>query len=251
MSFPELADYIQRGLHVLRLNGKHPDGKHAPNGVHSAACSDKAWSGRFANVGIAIDVGPLEGVRVLDIDPKNGGSLESLPGELPLTPSQRTGSGGWHFLFRWFGGRPKTKLLPGVELLGPGRYFVAAPSIHPRTNEAYAWTTSLDTPIADAPSWLVSLATEKPRAPRKPVRDIGNVGKYARAALIDAINRVERAGDGARNDTLFKETAAIARFSVVIGDELIANAMIDAAVSIGLKEREAEKTVMSALRRRQ
>jgi hypothetical protein len=243
------AFYVSRGLHLLRLRGKDPDWRYSPHAVHSAVCSTEAWDDNpTANIGIAIDVGALEGVRVVDIDPKNGGHLRSLPGVIPDTPTQITGSGGWHFLVRWpSGSRPKTKLLPGVELLGPGRYFVAAPSIHPNGSR-YTWAHDLDYRIVDAPDWLVNLASHPPRPPR-PRREIGTPAKYARGALISAINRVEAAGEGGRNDMLFKETVAIARFARVLGEDLIADALIDAALVAGLREREAEKTVMSALRK--
>ena len=42
------------------------------------------------------------GLLALDIDPDHGGGawLRAQSGRLPPTPHQRTGSGGWHLLYR-------------------------------------------------------------------------------------------------------------------------------------------------------
>lgn len=247
--------YAARGLCVLPLRGKMPV---TPHGVHDATALTaivQSWWRETpnANVGIAIGVGALVDVRVVDVDAHHGGDrtlaeLEARHGALPVTPRQRTGQGGAHVLLGWpEGPTPRTKLARGLELLGRGRYFVAAPSVHPLTRRPYVWTTDLDTPIADAPAWLVELAS--PRAVRRGAAERPRGGGYARAALISAIGRVERAADGERNVTLNREAYAIARF-VGAGDldaQLVADAMIDAGRAAGLPTREAERTVESAL----
>jgi hypothetical protein len=253
-------------VHVLRLQGKEPDGPFAPRGVHSATCDAEAiartWRGApGANIGIAIGVGALSDVRVLDIDPKNGGDAElarllAKHGPLPVTPTQRTGSGGSHFLLTgWPNSLLRTKLGPGVELLGPGRYFVAAPSVHPSTHARYVWKVGLETPIAPAPAWLVDLASQRRQATPAPApRPISSSSssRYARGALIRAVVAVERAPAGDRNNTLNREAFGIARFvhQGLLDEDLVIAALVDAAQVSGLPAHEAEKTIASALRAR-
>jgi hypothetical protein len=120
--------------------GKHPL---TPNGVKDASTDReqvKAWWTKwpFANIGLALGNGRL----VLDIDPKNGGTLESL-GVLPETAMVRTGSGGYHLVFYYdkqqhritnsSGSLPK-----GIDVRGEGGYVIAVPSIHV-SGKRYEW----------------------------------------------------------------------------------------------------------------
>jgi len=157
-------EFAARGWPVipLALNGKAPVAELVPNGVANATCDRTVinhwWSRvRAANVGIA-----CHRLLVVDIDPRNGGDrqLDALlaeHGQLPVTPTQRTGGGGVHYLFK----RPSIpmggKLVTGVDLVhGARRYVVAAPSVH-RSGCRYEWLESPSTPLADAPDWLLNL----------------------------------------------------------------------------------------------
>lgn len=260
--------YADSGMHVFPClpRSKFPDGKLVHHGVKDATddvARIRRWWSRSpeANIGIAIGVGTLFGVRVLDVDPKNGGHIEldrllARHGSLPATPRQRSGSGGLHALLRWPSGGPagwKTKLAPGLEVLGPGRYFLASPSVHPLTGRHYEWIDPVVNDIAPAPAWLLELAQrrEEPRLPpTDPSRSTGR--GYARGALISAVQRVERAPDGERNDTLNRETFSLSRFvrSGELGEDLVRRALVDAARVAGLPACEAEKTISSALRAR-
>lgn len=268
--------YAERGLLVFPClsRAKRPDGRLVPHGLDNAT-SDLATVNRWwarspdANIGVVIGVGALFGVRVLDVDPKHGGDrslarLLATHGELPATPSQRSGSGGLHALLRWPSGNWKTKLdgkfgrpgyrpeLAGLEVLGPDRYIVAAPSVHPDTGRAYEWTTTLDQDIAPAPAWLQALARrEETRIAPSGAPVVGG-SRYARGALISAIARVEQAPDGQRNDTLNQEAFGLARFvrSGDLGEDLVRRALVDAARVAGLPACEAERTISSALRAR-
>lgn len=256
-------EYSRIGLFVLPLRGKDPDGSLAPNGVYSATTSEAAvrswWARRpMANVGIAIDEGRLAGCRIVDVDIRNGGdrtlaALEAEHGSLPISLRQRTGANGAHVALRFGEGALRSKLGPGLELLGPGRYFVAAPSAHPETRRPYEWVVGPEDTIADAPSWLRELASRSRPRPQSTVdRPIASASKYARGALRRAIDVVERAPDGERNNTLNREAFSIARFiaSGDLSEELVTNALIDAAIVAGLSARDSEKTVASALRAR-
>src|SRR5690625_809763 len=96
---------------------------------------------------------------VLDIDPRNGGSLEALEavtGPLPetLTSWSGRGDGGRHLWFKKPGAEISSRQLPkGVDLKSGGRgYVIVPPSLHPVTGKPYSWT---GTTVADLPSQAV------------------------------------------------------------------------------------------------
>lgn len=104
-----------------------------------------------ANIGIACGASKL---AVVDIDPRNGGSLESLFrlfGPMPDTVQARTGGGGFHLYF-CTDGRPVRgrKLGPGLELKADGGYVIAPPSIH-ETSATYSFIRA---PEAVSPALL-------------------------------------------------------------------------------------------------
>jgi hypothetical protein len=140
---------------------KHPL---TPNGVHGAT-TDRAtitiwWSeAEIANVGIATG----DGLLVLDIDAKHDGlaslaELETQQGPLPITPTVATGGGGKHFYFRLPDGVKvgnRAGIAPGIDVRGDGGYVVAPPSLH-ASGQYYEWLVSPDdTPLAEAPEWLL------------------------------------------------------------------------------------------------
>jgi hypothetical protein len=243
---------------------KAPDGSLVPHGVKEATSEVprvRRWWSRSpdANIGIAIGIGALFGVRVLDVDPKHGGDrqlarLLERHGAPPTSPAQRSGSGGLHVLFRWPTGDWKTKLVTGVELLGPGRYFVAGPSIHPDTGLTYEWTTPSCTAIAPAPAWLLELAQRRDieREASPSARPAIAGARYARGALLDAARRVETAPDGDRNNELNKQSFGLSRFvrSGDLNENLVRRVLLDAARVAGLSAFEADRTISSALRAR-
>lgn len=172
--------YAKRGLGVLPIEprGKVPIGALVPHGVKDAsadAATIRGWWARVPAANVAIAVRPEW--FVFDVDPRNGGAeelarLEREHGALPPTITARTGSGGEHRLFaRPAGVKLRGKLGPGIDLLGVGRYFLAAPSVHP-CGGAYRWTSAKGTAIAQPPRWLVELAraVEAPAvAPSRPI----------------------------------------------------------------------------------
>lgn len=71
---------------------------------------------------------------------------------------------------------------------------------------------------------------------------------YAAAALRSAAHRVAGAPDGTRNATLNREAYGVARLA--IDPAAIETVLLDAAISAGLTEHEARRTITSALRAR-
>jgi hypothetical protein len=136
------------------------------------------WTNR-PDAGIGIATGNPSGIFVLDVDPRHGGDetlaeFERRHGPLPVTAKALTGGGGEHIVFRNVPGlrNSANQLGAGLDIRATGGYVVAAPSIHPETGRAYAWSVDhhpLDTPVADAPEWLLKLLApltqgEKPAA---------------------------------------------------------------------------------------
>jgi hypothetical protein len=84
------------------------------------------------------------GLLVIDIDPRHGGSLAALAGlvDLEHVSTVETGSGGWHLYFRYDAGvtlrNTAGKLGDGIDTRARGGYVVAPPSIH-ASGHHYRW----------------------------------------------------------------------------------------------------------------
>jgi hypothetical protein len=114
-----------------------------------------------ANIGIVIPTGFF----VLDIDAEHNGfgSLSKLQEDhdlLPPTWLVSTGSGGLHYWYKAPGVRNTTALAgyQGIDVRGVGGYVVAPPSLH-RSGRRYEFADN--SPVADAPAWLVELVTKR------------------------------------------------------------------------------------------
>lgn len=155
---------------------KHPHAGLCPKGVHSAT-TDKSRILQWLKTGLSLNWGlatgkPLPGgdyLVVLDCDPRNGSDdtledLQATNGKLPRTPMQNTGGGGQHYVFRVDRDTPTSKPGAGLDLKGNGGYIVVEPSVHYSGN-SYIWDSGLDldTPIAEAPEWIVDSKKVKPR----------------------------------------------------------------------------------------
>lgn len=155
--------YGELGLRVVRLRpmSKTPlDARWPERATANIEQIDKLFSDETPyNLGVATG----RGLLVVDVDPRNGGEEswnQVLPQHdpLPRTATARTGSGGWHILFRAdpespVGGR--VGLWPGVDIKGDGGQIVVAPSLHPATKDPYEWIIHPNDGIAAAPPWLL------------------------------------------------------------------------------------------------
>jgi hypothetical protein len=83
-------------------------------------------------------------------------------GALPPTLTARSGGGGTHSYFRYPEGvtiRSKAGVATGCDVRGDAGYVLAPPSNH-LSGGVYEWLTPPDTPIADAPDWLLAMVCE-------------------------------------------------------------------------------------------
>lgn len=144
---------------------RHKAGKHpVPADWINRATTDpdviRSWDWTSLNIGIV----PPAGVSAFDVDPVHGGDVTwaawMKEGELPKTPTARTGSGGLHVLFRV----PEGRDLRRGEGIDPRRgmknCLVVAPSRHASGN-TYSWIVDPEHPIAELPAFLTE--PEKPR----------------------------------------------------------------------------------------
>jgi hypothetical protein len=125
------------------------------------------WATKWpdANLGIACGA-PSGGLFVLDIDGEEGQDslkkFESAHGPLPKTPLSLTGKGQQFFFKTTASVKNRVRLAPGVDIRADCGYVIAPPSVHPN-GRRYAWEVSAridEIPIADAPAWLIELATD-------------------------------------------------------------------------------------------
>jgi putative DNA primase/helicase len=126
--------------------------------------------------------GYFTGQLIIDVDPRHGGSLESLEartGKLPKTRTHKTGGGGLHLLFKQphgFDIRNTVEFvgLSGIDRRGNGGYIVLPPSVH----ESGSFYEVFDeSPIAEAPATLLILSNSNIRAHQmEPMREVINEG---------------------------------------------------------------------------
>ena len=218
-----------RRIFPLAPGSKKPAVK-GGRGVLDATCDESTirqwWSAHpDSNIGLAV----LPHEVVVDVDVRNGGDqtlLEWLKdGPLPTTPTQTTPTTGTHHFFR----RPADVELvgnpgPGIDVLGAGKYVVAAPSRIDGRADPYVWTTKLSkTPIATLPDWLKARVLRPPSPPPAPPPQFDR-------ASADVLTRAERwlekadpaiQGQGG-SATCFRVTTRLVRGFVLDGETALA-----------------------------
>ena len=112
-----------------------------------------------ANIGISLDI---SNICVIDVDihgDVNGFESIHELGDLPLTATSRTGSGGCHYVYSTDGNPPprKTNLVKGIDLLSNG-YIVAPNSVV--DGKQYQWETAGLKPVP-LPEHIRELASPK------------------------------------------------------------------------------------------
>lgn len=121
----------------------------------------KNWWTIWKDANIALICGEISGVIVVDIDIKDG-EPDKKGLELPVTLSQKTGSGGSHLIYKWRKGLvgAKVGIRKGIDIRSDNSYIVLPPSIHPNGN-SYQWSIDEDEHITEAPKWLELNKQEK------------------------------------------------------------------------------------------
>jgi hypothetical protein len=226
-----------------KWRGEHAKAPLTINGFHDASRDPdqiRAWWTRWPQAMIGAPV--PESLLVIDIDPRNGGNLaelEKLTGPLPATLTAWSGrnDGGRHLYYlRPAGPLTSTRLPEGIDLrVGGKHYCIMPPSIHPATGMPYRWE---EHPAAVLPAKLRVLLRPAPQ----PVRTYRSGSTGASSALI---RTVAGAPESKRNKVLFWASCRAVENGVI---DQIADELVTAALTIGLTETEARRTVVSARR---
>lgn len=156
--------------------GKHPRIKDWETEATTDAAQVSEWAQRWPSGNVGVATGAPSGFWVLDIDGSRGQEslerLEAEHGELPETVTQRTGSGGTHYLFALpeggSVGNSASKIAPGIDVRGDGGQIVVAPSVSAKG--AYSWVLApWEYEVAPAPAWLLERLRAKPAPAPTPV----------------------------------------------------------------------------------
>jgi len=205
-------DSLARGWSIIPLQGKKPAKNHLPHGrwklLQKKPLSFETAYKTFRKdptLSLGIITGRVSGIVVLDIDPRRFENDENpLAGRyLPITPTERTPSGGEHRYFRLPEGMtlPKREILPGVELIGEGGYVATAPS------PGYEWFEGLspdEIDLAELPEWVVELATAGDASRRagttSAVRRYESDADSSKTTRVGQVNNIVTCPHGSQTD---------------------------------------------------
>jgi RecA-family ATPase len=189
-----------------------------------------------------IPTGAANGILVLDVDVKENGYETLKKYNVPLTMSQRTRSGGCHYIFRYpldgrhYGNR--VKFDAGLDIRAEGGYI------------AYYGADS--TPIADAPQWLLEEALKSEKKEHAEI-DLNAIVKVDYPIVLrileSACENIRNAPDGESNNVLNIEAYRVGQLipSGSIQREHAYNELFKAAKARGKPDREAMATINSGL----
>lgn len=171
----------------------------------------------------------------------------------PATYTVGTPRGGWHLYFKW--DQPSRtirnsagKLGPLIDIRGDGGYVLAGGSVV--DGRPYR-VLDPAAPVAPLPPWLAVALGDPPPPQRRitvPTRRVGSADKYTAAAVQAELFAVATASNGTRNDQLNRSAYALARFVTAgrLDPTDVADALLAAARTAGLDDREATRTIQSA-----
>lgn len=259
--------YIKLGLSVIPLIGKKPGIESWTRNQHKAATEVDlaAWKNINALQNVGIICGSVSrNLVVLDGDGLAACALfeEKWP-DMAATFTVATGSGaGRHYYFIAETMPPTTRAMSlevggNLELRCNGTYVVAAPSIHPETQNPY--TVSVKRPVLSIPdftefiNWLNSIkphprqqgaASAAPPSPK-----VKDNSRWAAAALESELRALLAAPVGSRNVALNRCAYNLGQ---IVGDGLLAEYQVEAALvaigyASGLDESEIASTVRSGI----
>jgi hypothetical protein len=263
-------DYLTRGLSVIALTGKMPNGRVHPHGLHDAFSLDRdldpepkiAAFTHPQTTGVGILTGGQfasgGGYYVVDIDGEEGAAQwKELAGDLfmPDRWVAKTGR-GLHLWYSEIEPWPTVKLGPKLDFKGVGGYVAAPPSLHP-DGHRYEWLLEPDdTGPMEMPAPLLALLRETralkeaalvTKQQNRPVsldqRLPGLI--YRDASFEGVIDAVREAGEGNRNNLLFWAAATMQDDGATEEDF---DLLLDAAGAAGLPRWEARRTIQSAMR---
>lgn len=233
--------FAARGIPVFpcQPRGKEPVTSNGCKAATTNTATINRWWTAAPEMNVAIAVGEVAGVFVVDIDGEDGeaslGELEAAKGELPPTVEVITGRGR-HLYFR-NGEHEMPRNSAGliganIDTRGSGGYVLAPPSIHP-SGRRYEWSVDSADCFADAPDWLHEKLEQAATGKGKPL-------EAWHATLIKPIP------NGQRNDTLASVAGKLlfSKVNLVLVHDLI-SAVNVARCDPPLEPSEVERIVVS------
>jgi hypothetical protein len=220
------------------------------HGFYAATCDPnriRAMHSAIPGGLLALRTGAISSRVVLDIDPRNGGSV--LRDLMPPTRCARSGSGGWHLHYRHPGGRLAGKLHghPGIDIKADGGYVVAPPSIHPGTRQLYRWIGNR--PVSEMPPPLIAAcrpADAPPALMPRPTPTTNGRGISSPAALLAAhLDSIARAPEGRRRTTLYGAARGVAR--MVAAGALTTSDAYHALYTAGRAAQQSDRDTRAAI----
>lgn len=268
---PEIEAVALLGWAVYPCSRSSKAGRFA--GATDAATCDldiiAGWCEEFGRSNWRVVFGP-SGIWGIDIDAPSANhaangilamrDLTTRHGPLPIGPVSRSGGGGYAVFFK-HNGEPiigKTGYpAPGIDPRRGRLSVTIPPSIHVTTKRPYVWVRppwEIDAPTA--PAWLLEAVKPPPERPYNPTPILSEGDKarnYAVAALRHAIARVATAPAGQANDTLNRESYAMARFlrDGHVSEGEIRDCLLAGARARAIPLREAIATIDSGLKARE
>jgi hypothetical protein len=217
-----------------------------PHGFKDAALPEMGlatlWA-RYPGELVGVPTGPISGLDVLDIDPKNGGRewYDAHRGRLPATRIHRTRSGGVHVLFKHLEGLRNSagKVAPGIDVRAEGGYIVWWPANGREVR---------DIELREWPLWLLPSLMTPPVPPPPPYPKAAR--QITDRAIDGVVRTVAMAPEGQRNAITYwaahrlRECVAQGKLAEGLARDLL----IEAAARAGLTSREASLTFASAMR---
>lgn len=170
---PAIRMAFRMGFVPIPLQGKKPvlPGWPKIQMQQAIGALEEGFTRKQAN-NVGINCGKKSGIVVVDIDIKNQGletwnRLKSMYGE-PQTFTVKTGSGGYHYYFRYDSDNEMLKSRSGaiqvngtkvgIDIKTNGGQVVFISSIHPDTGGQYELVN--DTEIGTMPTWLLAMLLE-------------------------------------------------------------------------------------------
>jgi hypothetical protein len=267
-----------RPLHIFPCRAdKTPACEHwADDAVADQAGIDRLWSAvwprnrRTALIGVP--TGVINGIAVIDIDPRRGGDKWFFENRdrLPKTRTHETAGGGQHLIYRHLLGMrcSKDRIAPGVEVKADGGYVIWWPS--------HGCRVLCERPVAEFPRWLAEElvtrvikrsasasngkwgdATPIAGAGAKPLpRDLyfqviklvplsTSMSRRDQRRVCSILSGVVHAPEGSRNDWLFWAACRFGEF-VAVRREVAEQLLLAAARD--LVEDDGPHSVMATIR---
>ncbi|MGH8878011.1 MAG: bifunctional DNA primase/polymerase [Stackebrandtia sp.] len=204
---------------------------------------------------LAVRTGAAAGLVVVDIDPRNGGAVDTTL----MTPTYAvaTGDGGWHLYYQHPGGAIPSRALPdrpGVDIKADGGYVVVPPSRHPKTGRLYVPVGGR--PVNEMRPALRDLLTAEPGSPGVPraaatptptpaaTRGAGRISSPP-ALLAAHLGAVARAPKGHRRGALYGASRGVAR--MVAAGAIDINAAITALTETGRTAEQTNRDIRAAI----